>query len=136
VVSVDGIAADPLKIAVIQEMPPPTNLKELRSIIGGFSYLRKYIKNFADIAEPLTSFLGSRNKLEKMVRKSGNKLDPEAQAAFQKLKDLLCKAPVLAHPDFNRPFIVHTDASPVGLGATLLPKNDQGQIQVVQHISR
>jgi hypothetical protein len=99
--------------------------KELRSVIGVFSYFWKYIKNFAHIAELLTKYSGSRNKLEKMMKKSGNMLDEASQAAFQKLKELLYEALVLAHPDFSRPFVVHTDASLFGIGATLLQKNDK-----------
>src|SRR6266511_567217 len=43
----------------------------------------------------------------------------EQQQAFERLKQIISTVPVLVHPDFNRPFIVYTDASKESLGAIL-----------------
>ena len=43
----------------------------------------------------------------------------EQQQAFERLKQVISSALVLVHPDFNRPFILYTDASKEGLGAIL-----------------
>jgi hypothetical protein len=98
-------------------MREPTNLQELRSVLGGFSYFRKFIKNFSDIANPLVELTTQRN----CISKKG--LNKQQREAFQKLKDLLCEAPILAHPDFSKEFNVQTDASPIGVGA--LPERRQ-----------
>ena len=57
------------------------------------------------------------------------------QAAFQALKERLCSAPVLAYPDFNRPFLLQTDASDVGLGAILAQRTANGQERVIAYAS-
>ena len=48
----------------------------------------------------------------------------ETDKAFNQLKDSLCKDPILKLPDFDRPFVLRTDASDTGLGAMLLQKYD------------
>ena len=47
--------------------------------------------------------------------------------AFQALKTALSTAPVLRHPDYDRPFIVVTDASDVAIGATLMQNYEDGR---------
>lgn len=50
----------------------------------------------------------------------------EEENAFQKLKDILTSEPILRGPDFNRPFVVQTDASDVGIGAVLSQEGEEG----------
>jgi hypothetical protein len=57
VVGRNGIAADPAKVEKIKNFPEPTNLKELRGALGLFSYYRKFVKNFSDIAKPMLTLL-------------------------------------------------------------------------------
>ena len=61
---------------------------------------------------------------------------PACEEALQKLKGLLIEAPVLAFPEFDRGFLLDTDASGVGLGAVLAQKQNDGSVRPVAYASR
>lgn len=74
-------------------------------------YYRCFCKNFSSVASPLTELL----------RKAVSfKWTSECQSAFEALKTLLCSAPVLVAPQFEKPFLLEVDASGTGIGAVLL----------------
>jgi hypothetical protein len=73
-------------------------------------YYRKYVKNFGLLSKPLTNLL---KKGEIYVWTS------EAEASFHTLKNALMTVPVLALPNFSKPFEIETDASDKGIGAVL-----------------
>lgn len=74
------------KSAAIRKLTPPTNFKDLQSLIGLFSYFRSFISNFAKIARPFTDML----KPEKPFIWTA-----ECQGAFEELKEKLCSEPIL-----------------------------------------
>lgn len=117
VVSKKGIAPDPEKIAAIKVFAEcnkgrstTENIKQLQSFVGLCSYYRRHIKNFAKIAQPLT-----------MLTRKGAPFIWEAaqQKSFNTLKEALTTSPILAHPDYQAPMIIMTDACGYGIGAVL-----------------
>ena len=115
------------KIRAIAEFPVPCNADSIRSFIGLAGFYRQFIKDFSLIAQPLTSLL------KKNVTFSWS---DECQKAFTVLKHSLCNAPVLAFPDFQKPFTLCTDASNYGLGAALMQHDAQGKPHAIAFASR
>lgn len=99
------------KVNAVREWPQPTTVKELQRFIGFANFYRRCIRGFSQIAVPLTS----------LIKKGTHKLrwDNAAEQAFIKLKAAFTSAPILKHPDPERPFIVEVDASDTGVGAIL-----------------
>lgn len=109
-IGVHGVSTDASKVQDIINWVVPTNLKKLRGFLGIAGYYRKFVRNFGVRSKPLT------NLLRKGVE---FKWTPEVNQSFEALKQALATAPVLALPNFNKPFVVETDASDVGIGAVL-----------------
>ena len=152
VLSADGISANPEKVDKVKDWPVPSNAKELHSFLGLASYYRRFIPNFAQIAKCLHQLVGPTNvKKTKGKRKEVTALEEtkkpeltipkfvwasEHQKAFDALKLALTTAPVLGYPDFEREFILETDASLRGLGAVLSQVDDLGKTHVIAYASR
>ena len=126
IISEHGIQTDPEKIETVKNWPEPVNRTQVRSFIGLASYYRKFIANFAQIAQPL----------HKLTQASVPfKWNNECQSAFELLKHRLTSAPILTHPDFTQSFILDTDASQNAIGAALSQVQD-GKERVVAYASK
>ena len=128
VINQDGKQADPDKIAAISKLAPPKTKKEVRSFLGMAGYLRRYIKDFSRIVKPLTDLTKSDVPDKASIEKFWT---PECQKAFEDAKIALTTAPVLAHPDFKRPFIVECDASDYAVGAMLAQPYTDGNNRTI-----
>ena len=91
------------------------------------SYYRHFIKDFAGIAKQLHRLTEEGDTF---------RWTDECERAFEKLRHLLTTTPLLAYPDFDRPFILDTDASAVGIGAVLSQIDNTGQERVAAYGSR
>ena len=127
VVNDQGIQPDPAKIKSVQDWPRPQNTTEVRQFLGLASYYRKFVKGFAAIADPLYHLLR---------RKTSHQWTQSQQTAFDQLKQALITAPVLAYPNLNNRFSLHTDASGTGIGAVLTQEDNEGKEHPVAYISR
>jgi hypothetical protein len=110
VLSANGVATDPTKVQAILDWPVPTNTRQLRGFLGLAGYYHKFVRNFGNLAHPLTQLL---KKDTPFVWTTVH------QSAFTALQLALCSAPVLSLPDFTQPFHIDTDASGVGIGAVI-----------------
>jgi hypothetical protein len=105
-----GIKPDPRKVKIVEDWPVPKNLHE-RQFLGLANYFRKYMQGYSTVVAPLTSLTKKSNAWH---------WTPACQAAYEKVKALLTNAPLLVHPDPDKPYEVICDASLEGIGAVLL----------------
>ena len=116
------------KLAAIQNCPLPQNKTQVRSFLGMAGWYRRFVPNFSLRAAALTDM--TRKNCPVQVQWSG-----EAKEAFYDIKNVLCNEPVLYCPDFEKKFVLQTDASDLGLGAVLL-QGEPDQQHPVAYISR
>lgn len=139
IVSAEGVATDPDKVAAVREWKTPTNLAELRSFLGFASYYRRFIAGFAKMASPLhqvVAQLGSGCRKGKTPRRPlATAWTTECEEKFSQLKEALVSAPILAYADFQKPFVLEIDASHAGLGAVLSQEHD-GKLRPIAYASR
>ena len=114
----DGVRADPAKVAALARWSLPSSLTELRSFLGFTGFYRRFIRDYARIALPLT-------RLTKTTSPFPALLPPDAVRAFEALKVAVTTAPVLRIPatGADASFVVYTDASYQGVGAVLLQEH-------------
>ena len=137
VVSGDGYRMDPGCVKAIEKLKEasPRTVGEVRQLAGILSYYRRYIKNFAKVAKPIYDLLTTTGKDGQPPSKTSICWGKEQQLALEELVRHLSNPPVMAYPDFTKPFIVHTDASKDGLGAVLY-QNQDGIMRVIAYASR
>ena len=116
VVGREGLQCDPKKIEDVKSWPVPDCLKSVRQFLGFVGYYRRFISNFADMAEPLVSLTG---KDVPFVWR------PACSAAFTGLRDALFQAPILSFPTEDGDYILDTDATNFGMGGVLSQTQDK-----------
>lgn len=126
VITPNGIKPNPNKIKAIEKFPIPTTAKEIKSFLGLLGFYRKFIKDFAKITKPFTKCL---KKGEKIVHNN------EFLEAFDRCKNILSNQPLLQYPDFDKPFLLTTDASNFAIGA-VLSQGPVGKDKPIAYASR
>jgi hypothetical protein len=134
VISDQGVAVDPRKTKAIDEMELPADPKCLKSVLGLFSYYRKYVKDYARKVEPLQNMI-KKDAIFKRDETGKAIYTKEQIASFEEIKLELVSPPILGHPHWDEPFEVHTDACNHGLGAVLVQVIDNKE-HVIQFASR
>lgn len=152
-VSSQGVQVDPKDLdAVLQwKERKPKNVGEVRALLGFLGYYRSFIQDFSRIARPLFKLQEHPVESEERQVKTGPtkqsvkkgqlpsktpvQWTPEHSAVVARLVDMLTSSPILAYPDFDLPFVLHTDASNEGLGAVLYQEQG-GKLRVIAYGSR
>ena len=132
-VSQKGVLPSTKNLESIAQCPPPDTYTKVKSFIGLVGHYRHFIKGFSKIPAPLYNLTSGDNKDKKSEHVN---LSPEALEAFDHLKAACLQAPILAFPDFNKPFLLETDASRRGLGAVLSQKQADGWYHPITYASR
>ena len=107
-ISTRGIEVDRAKIELIEKLPPPSSVKRIRSFLGHAGFYRRFIKDFSQIAKPLSNLLVQGIPFE---------FDSQCLHAFSVLKDKLISAPIVVAPDWSFPFELMCDANDYAIGA-------------------
>jgi hypothetical protein len=103
---------DDHKVKAILDWEPPKSVPALRSFLGLASYYCKFIKNFAKVGAPSTNLLKKFAVIYDW--------DEACDEAFEALKGILVKAPVLKLPDFDKDFEIHSDAFDFAIGGVIM----------------
>ena len=115
-VSSKGIEVDRAKIATIEKLPPPKNVKGIRNFLGHAGFYRRFIKDFSKLSKPLCNLLEKNSAFD---------FDDVCLQAFNVIKGKLISALVMTVPDWSQPFEVMCDASDFAIGAVLGQKRDK-----------
>ena len=133
VVSGKGISTNPKKVEAVTKWPTPKTVYDVRSFLGFVGCYRRFIKGFSKIAKPIREVItGLENQSKRTAKKTLIEWTEAANSAFETLKELCTSTPILAYPDYQLPFILHTDSSTEGLGAVLYQKQE-GKLRVIAY---
>ena len=136
VVSGKGISTNPKKVEAVAKWPTPKTVYDIRSFLGFVGYYRRFIKNFSRMTKPIREVItGLENQSKRTAKKTYIEWTDAADTAFELLKAMCVSTPILAYPDYQLPFTLHTDSSTDGLGAVLYQKQD-GKLRVIAYASR
>lgn len=137
-----------LKPLRLQGGKPPRTVGEVRKLLGFLSYYHTYIQDFSEISKPMYELLQTKNIYTvlphpRQKKKKGTQLtsrtpiqwEEEHQRVLERLINMLSNPPVLTYPDFDLPFVLHTDPSEQGLGAVLYQRQG-GKLRVIAYGSR
>ena len=133
VILADGVRPNDARVAALARMPMPTDIKPLRSLLGGLSYYRKFLPNMAYHIRPVTALLKKGAAFEFASAMEDAVRILLAELAAPSILVFLDWDAVI---DTSRPFRLHCDASTAGLGATLKQEQPDGSIRPIVYISR
>ena len=150
IVSREGYRDDSVTTEAIEQLKsPPNTVGDLRQKLGFIGYYRNSIEDFSRKAKPLYELLTKEAepttkplKANSSKKTKGHKSSkdvitwlPKHQSIVLQFIELLKSPIIMSYPDFEKPFVVHCDASEIGLGAVLYQKVDE-QLKVISYASR
>ena len=116
-----GLACDPAKLSAVRNWHAPDKVKGVRQFVGFAGYYRRFVKDFADLTEPLVA----------LTRKGAHFVwTDRQQQAFEALKACLNSAPILGFPTENGRFVLDTDASLFAVGGVLSQLQDDREVVI------
>ena len=114
IITRDGIKPITSKVDAISKIAVPKNRKQLRKFIGIVNYYRNMWPHRSEVLAPLTKLTSPTTKFQ---------WTETEQKAFDTIKRIISRETLLTYPDFNKPFILHTDASHEQLGVVISQDN-------------
>lgn len=102
IISKHGIYIDQERVKIIQNIPYPSSLKELRSFMGKINFICKFISSFVEIIKSINDILSKHDKIT---------WDEEACRAFQDINDGISNALILTSLDYKSSFLLYSFAS-------------------------
>lgn len=121
-VNATGIRPQADRVQAIVDYPKPKDVKGLQRFLGMVNFYHRCLPKAAPTQDVLYSLIPNGRKNDTIV------WTPEADVSFQKVKDSLCQAALLAHPDPHSPLILATDASLTSIGASLQQKQNNNVV--------
>ena len=109
--SAEGMSPNPEKVQAIIDLPPPTNVKQVRQFLGMINYLGRYLSDLSIVLRPISQLL--QEDIEFVW-------DSPQEEAYKNVKQLVSTAPVLAYYDQRKPTVVSADASSYGIGGVIM----------------
>ncbi len=124
-ISSKGVEMEKAKIEAVLNFPRPHNVRSVKSFLGLCNYYRRFVKGFCHITRPLNA----------LTQKDVDFIwSDSCEEAFQSLKKALTSEPILlVYPNFDKEFILSTDASDTAIGFVLGQKDDQGRERVIAY---
>ena len=126
IIDENGVRPDPKKTEAVRNFPKPKNQTNIRQFLGLAGYYRRFIEGFSSRARAFPDLLKKTVVFE---------WTEKHEQSFEDLKNALCIAPVLQHPDFEKPFILTTDASDYAVGA-VLSQGKVGEYRPIAYMSK
>jgi hypothetical protein len=126
VISERGIEVDKAKVETIEQLPPSTDVKSLRSFLAHAIFYRRFIKDFSKMTKPLTHLLQNDVAFD---------FDEKCLAAIRTLKSALVSAPIIQPSDWSQPFEIMCDASDYAVGV-VFGQRKEGRVHTVYYASK
>ena len=117
IVGAGGVRPDPEKVKAMLDMARPVgrdgrpDKKLVQTVLGCFGYYRRYVRDYSSIAAPIIALTSDKN--------AHLQWGEAQEKAFTKLKEEMCGAGIVMHPDFSLPFTLYTDASKTAVAGVL-----------------
>jgi hypothetical protein len=131
-----GVGADIEKVAALAAITELTTAAHLGSFLGSSVYLARFVKDYASLTAPLYELSALYKYSNTPIGPDSGKWTEQHQKAFEGVKAALITSPVLAFPDFQRPFILLTDCSYYQLSGCLAQLDSKGRVRPIAFNSR
>ena len=118
VLSDEGVKIDDEKVKAVVNMPEPTSIDNVHTLLGMVTYTCKFLPNLSSVTEPLRELIKESNKPGFEFH-----FDEPQKESFEELKRMMTNAPVLRYYSLDEPITESCDASQSGLGAVLMQGN-------------
>ena len=115
IIDKNGKRPSKLSVEAFKNLKRPEDVSEIQAFLGKINYYRCFVKNLAEVAQPLDELL-KKNCVFKWTS--------DCESAFQALKNEVINATQLSHFNPDKPLILATDASNKGIDAVLLQERE------------